>query len=153
MKLRFIVINIANPSKEYDICHYWYILDKGFNRMSVMDAIMYLWCLWTSAILLFSTSNLFKIGWVGRSHYQIFPCNLQISNFITSASLKLFTLNQDHTSRKVFSSSQILIKLRLWKLLPFNKVYISHLWWNDQNCNHIYFKNLQRLKKFKRIGN
>ena len=42
MKLRFTVINKTDPSKEYDICHYWYILDKDFNRMSVMDAIMYL---------------------------------------------------------------------------------------------------------------
>ena len=42
MKLRFPLINKTNTSKEYDIYHYWYILDKGFNCMSVMDAIMYL---------------------------------------------------------------------------------------------------------------
>ena len=26
-----IVINKGNASKEYDICHYWYFLDKPFN--------------------------------------------------------------------------------------------------------------------------
>ena len=26
-----IDVNKTNPSKEYDICHYWYFLDKGFK--------------------------------------------------------------------------------------------------------------------------
>ena len=26
-----IDINKTNASKEYDICHYWYLLDKGFK--------------------------------------------------------------------------------------------------------------------------
>ena len=26
-----ININKTNPSKECDVCHYWYFLDKSFN--------------------------------------------------------------------------------------------------------------------------
>ena len=26
-----IIINKTSESKEYDICHYWYFLDKGFK--------------------------------------------------------------------------------------------------------------------------
>ena len=29
--LEGIDVNETNASKEYDICHYWYVLDKGFN--------------------------------------------------------------------------------------------------------------------------
>ena len=29
--LEEIDVNETNASKEYDICHYWYVLDKSFN--------------------------------------------------------------------------------------------------------------------------
>ena len=36
-----IDVNNTNESKECDICHYWYFLDKRFNRMSAMVVMMY----------------------------------------------------------------------------------------------------------------
>ena len=37
-----IGVNKTNASKECDICHYWYFLNKGlsFNQMSAVDAKM-----------------------------------------------------------------------------------------------------------------
>ena len=34
-------VNKISESKECDICHYLYFLDKGFNRMSAMGVIMH----------------------------------------------------------------------------------------------------------------
>ena len=36
-------VNKTSESKERDVCHYWYFLNKGFNfnHMSVIDIMIY----------------------------------------------------------------------------------------------------------------
>ena len=58
-----IDINKTSASKEFDICHYWYFLNRGFkfqtyicNRchgLFLTPMMPYLWCLFTMPILLF----------------------------------------------------------------------------------------------------
>ena len=36
-----IDVNKTSASKECDICHYWYFLNKDFNQMSAIDAMIY----------------------------------------------------------------------------------------------------------------
>ena len=51
-----IDINKTSESKYCDICHYLNFLNKkalNFKQMSGMDAMIFWWCLWILAILLF----------------------------------------------------------------------------------------------------
>ena len=50
-----IDVNKTSASKECDICLYWYFLNYSFTFQSnvCIDVIIYLWCLWTLAVLLF----------------------------------------------------------------------------------------------------
>ena len=50
-----IDISKTSASKEWNVCHYWYFLDKRykFDHMYAMGVMMYWWCLWTLAIFLF----------------------------------------------------------------------------------------------------
>ena len=36
-----IDVNKTSESKDCDICHYWYFLDKGFNQMFAIGVMMY----------------------------------------------------------------------------------------------------------------
>ena len=36
-----IDVNKTSESKQCDVCHYWYFLDKGFKRMSAVGVMMY----------------------------------------------------------------------------------------------------------------
>ena len=36
-----IDLDKTSASKEYDICHYWYFSNKGFNHMFVINVMMY----------------------------------------------------------------------------------------------------------------
>ena len=50
-----IEVNETGASEGCGLCHYWYFLNYSFKfqPMLVIDVMIYEWCLWTLATLLF----------------------------------------------------------------------------------------------------